>query len=179
MAYCRKQKSCINLQFRNPEDENCQSCSSFKVRGHVSHKSSDKHIAFRAQSFKIVISRRNNNNFRTQITSISFCKCEDRLPLHWELSVLNFFTVQHHYRGQHRLCRRRGRREDNLDGGMKYRTGWSSGSTLGLYSGGARFDSWPGHRLTWGFSWLMVYQLMVYRGQSTQQTFNNNNNKTK
>jgi hypothetical protein len=39
-------------------------------------------------------------------------------------------------------------RPESRDSLIIYRGGWHSGNTLDLYSGGAGFESGPGHRLT-------------------------------
>jgi hypothetical protein len=71
----------LNSSLETLRTRTCQSCSSHRARGHVSHKTPDKYIVLRAQNFNIMTTRRNNNHFRTQTTRTSFCKPEDRLLL--------------------------------------------------------------------------------------------------
>jgi hypothetical protein len=57
---------CLKFQWRIAENRSletlrartCQSCSSLKVRGHVSRETSDEYIVLRARNCNIVISRR-------------------------------------------------------------------------------------------------------------------------
>jgi hypothetical protein len=78
-----------------------------------------------------------------------FCSCDSKDPsLAVELLALLFYIWK-------ALESKANPKTEHLkDFSDLRRTGWSRGTALDLYSGGAQFEFRPGHRLFWGFYWF-------------------------